>query len=497
MNSDHAGARGRPTAEHVERVDKIGSKASRGLTWSLAGTLITKMGSFALGLALARLLSPSDYGVFAIALAVSAFAMHVNDAGIIAASIQWRGKLEEIASTVAVIAFLSSMGVYALLWAAAPTVAELSNAPTATPVIRLMCLIVVIDGITAIRAAALLRRFEQDRLTKANMIGWVANAAAALPLAYAGAGPYAIAGGQVVGAAVTGVLVFKMGDLPVRAGFDVTLVKRMLRFGIPVATSLGIEAILLNADFMIVGHVLGVTAVGFYLLAFNVSSWVPGLIGTAVRYVSVASFSRLAEHDPQSLELGVRRSVPLLVAAILPIAVLMATLAPEMIVFLYGNKWAPAAVVLQFLTILMVVRMLTSLTFDILTSLGSTKYTVWLNGGWALALIPALWLGTRLGGIRGTAIAHGVVAALVALPLAVLMLKRAGVSMVPTLPALVRPLIGAGLAAGVIVGVQSVISASPFVQLLVAGGMGVVTYILVVVPMAQLARLTSLPRPSR
>lgn len=479
---------GQPTAEHIEHVEKIGSKASRGLTWSLAGALITKIGSFALGLALARLLSPGDFGVFAIALAVSAFAMHVNDAGIIAACIQWRGRLEDIAPTVTVIAFLSSITVYVLLWLVAPTIAGLSNAPAATSVIRLLCLVIVVDGITAVRAAALLRRFEQDRLTQANMVGWVANAAVALSLAFSGAGAVAIAAGQVVGAVVTGAVVLKMGKLPMRVGFDNTVAKRILKFGIPLAASLGIEAVLLNADFMIVGHILGVTAVGFYLLAFNISSWVPGLVGTAVRYVSVASFSRLAEHDPQSLALGVRRSVPLLVAAVLPIAVVMAILAPEMIDVLYGHKWAPAAEVLQFLTILMVIRMLTSLAFDILTSLGTTKYTVWLNGGWALALVPALWFGTKLDGIQGTAIAHGVIAVLVALPLAVLTLHLAGVSTVPTLPALIRPFIGAGAAAAVIVTVQSLISDRPFVQVLVAGCAGMVTYVVVVVPFRKLVR---------
>ncbi|MCV5959910.1 oligosaccharide flippase family protein, partial [Escherichia coli] len=88
----------------------------------------------------------------------------------------------------------------------------------------------------------------------------------------------------------------------------------------------GIEAVLLNVDFIIVGNVLGVVAVGYYLLAFNVSNWVPGLIGTPVRYVSVPSFSRLAEQNAEALALGVRRSVPLLVTAVLPIAVVMATL---------------------------------------------------------------------------------------------------------------------------------------------------------------------------
>ena len=101
-----------------------------------------------------------------------------------------------------------------------------------------------------------------------------------------------------------------MANLPIKFGFDKEITKKLLTFGLPLAASLGIEAVLLNADFVIVGNVLGVVALGYYLLAFNVSSWVPGLVGTAVRYVSVPSFSRLAEQDSEALALGVRRSVP-------------------------------------------------------------------------------------------------------------------------------------------------------------------------------------------
>jgi O-antigen/teichoic acid export membrane protein len=481
----------------TEHVDTIGRKAGRGLTWSLLGTLATKLGSFALGLVLARLLAPADFGVFAIALAVTAFAMHVNDAGIIAACVQWRGKLEEMAPTGATIAVLSSVFVYGLLFLSAPAVATLSGAPEATPVVRLLTLIIVVDGITAVRVAALMRRFEQGRLTKAIMIGWLANAAVALPLAFAGAGAYSFASGQLAGSVVTGAIVFKMGNVPVKLGFDKEIAKKLFRFGLPLAASLGIEAVLLNADFVIVGNVLGVAALGYYLLAFNVSSWVPGLIGTAVGYVSLPGFSRLAERDSEALALGVRRSVPLLVTAVLPVAVVTATLAPQLVDFLYGDKWGPAAVALRYLMVLMVVRMLTSFARDILMGLGSTRYILWLNAGWAIALVPALWVGTHLDGIRGAAIAHGVVAVCIALPLAVLALRLAGVSLMPTLPALVRPAVGAAIAAAVIMLIDSVVSGSSFVQLSLAGGAGLIVYILVVVPLNQFRKLKTLRAPFR
>jgi PST family polysaccharide transporter len=476
----------------TEHVDKIGRKAGRGLTWSLLGTLGAKVGQFALGLVLARLLTPADFGVYAVAFAVTAFAMHVNDAGIIAACVQWRGKLEQMAPTGATIAVVSSVFIYGLLWLSAPAITTLSGAPEATPVVRLLTLIIIVDGITAVRSAALLRRFEQDRLTKANLIGWLANAAVALPLAFAGAGAYSFASGQLALSVVTGAIVFRMTKLPIKLGFDREIAKKLFRFGLPLAASLGIEAVLLNADYVIVGNVLGVAALGYYLLAFNVSSWVPGLVGTAVRWVSIPSFSRLAEQDAESLALGVRRWVPLLLTTILPVAVVIAILSPQLVDFLYGEKWGPSAVALRCLMVLMVVRMLTSFAFDILTAVGSTRSTVWLNAGWAVALVPALWIGAHLDGIRGAAIAHGIVGVLVALPLAVLALRLAGVSLVPTLPALVRPIIGATLAAAVVMLIDLVVGGSSFVQLALAGGAGLIVYILVAVPLDQLRQLKTL-----
>lgn len=486
MSDDADSATGESNAEQV---DIIGRKAGRGLTWSLLGNLCTKAGSFAIGLILARLLTPADFGVYAVALAAAALLMHVNDIGMIAAGVQWRGKLEEMAPTGSAIAVVVSVLVYGVFWILAPSFAMLAGTPASAPVVRLLTLIIIVDGITSMRSAALMRRFEQDKLTKATIVGMFANAVVALPLAFAGAGAYSFAGGQVTASIVTGVLVFKMGDLPVRVGFDKAIAKKVLAFGIPLAASLGIESILLNADYVIVGNVLGATALGYYLLAFNISNWVPGLVGTAVRYVSIPSFSRLAEQGPQALALGVLRAVPVLVSTALPFAVLMATLATPMVLFLYGDQWGPSADVLRYLAVLMVVRMLTSLAFDILTSLGATKATVWLNAGWAIALIPALWVGTHLDGVQGAAIAHAAVAVLIALPLAVLALHRAGISLVPTLPTLVRPAIGTALAAGVVMLVVPLVNGGAFAQLVLAGGMGMLVYILVVVPMDQFRQL--------
>ena len=131
----------------------IARQAGRGLKWSLLGTSLTKAGSFAMGLVLARLLAPEDFGQYAIALAAVGLLMHINDVGLIAATVQWRGKLEEMAPTATVMAAGFGIAIYGVFWLAAPSFAAAAGDGGAAPV-RILTPIIVIDGLTAARSGS-------------------------------------------------------------------------------------------------------------------------------------------------------------------------------------------------------------------------------------------------------------------------------------------------------------------------------------------------------
>src|SRR4029078_3303422 len=96
--------------------ESIARAARHGLRWSLAGAFATRLGGLALGVVLARILTPTDFGLYAIGLAAMYFVMHVNDMGVIAATVQWRGKLEDMAPTATTMALLFSVVIYAVFW---------------------------------------------------------------------------------------------------------------------------------------------------------------------------------------------------------------------------------------------------------------------------------------------------------------------------------------------------------------------------------------------
>ena len=182
------------------------------------------------------------------------------------------------------------------------------------------------------------------------------------------------------------------------------------------------------------------------------------------------------------------RSVPLLVTVVAPIVALTSVLAGPLVALLYGERWAPTAAVLQILVLLTIVRMVTSLAMDVLMSAGATRANLWVNLGWAAALIPALWWATEHDGIRGAAVAQSAVGFLVAIPLSALALRRVGIPLTPLGPAMVRPLFAAVLAGVVALLVARLSRPYPFVQLAVAGTAGLLAYVPIAVPWDQFRR---------
>jgi O-antigen/teichoic acid export membrane protein len=462
-------------------VSSVGKQARSGVRWSLVGQAVGKVGSFAMNLILARLLMPEDFGVYAIALSAVSLLMMIDDIGIIGASMQWRGDFQQIVPTASIIACVASVLIFTGSFVAAPHFAALAGTPSATPLIRLIIVAVLVDGVIAVRTASLLRDFRQSRLVVASLCGLLTQLVVGISLAVAGHGPLSLAAAYLASYFVMGVLILRFAKLPFRLSFDPVVAKRLLRFGLPLTVGLGLEAALLNADYIVVGRTLGAAAVGLYLLAFNVSSWIPNVILSAVRWVAVPSFARLAE-DKEALASAVQRSIALLVMLMLPVTVCLIVLAPELIGFLYGSRWVPAAPALQFLAVLSVIRLVTSLPGDVLSGVGRTPIAMWVTVGWAVALVPALVVGTRMAGIRGTGIAHVVVGLGVAVPLAMLAVRHIGVPLRPLARALVRPLTAALVAAAIGEVLAALLSGSTVAQLALAGTGIMLSYLLVGFP---------------
>lgn len=432
--------------------DRVGS----GLKWSLGQQMAARAASFGSGVALAHILVPEDFGVFAVALTVTNVLFGLNDLGLLLAVVRWEGDVRIAVRTAMTLAVVMSIGLFALCFVATPWYADVMESPESTGILRLLLVTIVLDGIGTVHQALLIRDFRQARLAQAEFAAMPVGIGLTIGLALTGAGAWSFAIGQVAANAVT--LSFMVLWSPMRPwpGFDRAVARRLLTFGVPLAGASLVEYCLLNADYVVVGRALGPVALGFYLLAFNLSSWPSSIVTEAIRKVSFVSFHELSA-DVQRLADGFRRTFVVLVTFTLPLILGLSILALPLVEVVYGNRWRPAAQVLRFLAVLGGTRVLIAFVFDLLVGVGESRRTLRLKIAWCIVLLPALEVGVRTDGLRGVAIAHAIVAAGIALPLFMRAAARMGIDLGAVARDLRRPVAGAIVAGTVLVVTISVV----------------------------------------
>src|SRR5580658_8248696 len=289
--------------------------ASRALGWSFISNATARLGTLPIGIVLARLLGPHAFGTYAVALVALVALLSFNDLSVSLAVVRWEDDPAQIAPTVATLSVVASLIIYAACYVSAPAFSWAMGAPAATSVIRVLSLNVIVDGLAATPAALLQRQFRQDRKMIADQVNNWLGAAVSIALALAGFGAMSLALGRIAGGAASVVLFLSFA--PVRFGFDRTKARALLRFGLPLAGSSIVVFAVSNADQLVVGHVLGATALGFYALAVNLAAWPVTMFSLPTRSVAPAVFSRL-QHDKKAMRSGFVSVAGLLGAVTIP-----------------------------------------------------------------------------------------------------------------------------------------------------------------------------------
>lgn len=404
----------------------LAGKASRALGLSLTSTLLNKIGLFGIGIMLARLLGPRAFGTYAVAYVALVALLTFNELGVSLAIVRWESDPLEIVPTVTSISLITSIVIYAACFFGAPVYASAMGAPTATNVIRVLSVIVLTDGLTNTPVALLQRNFRQGRRTIADQINCWVGTAVTIALAWSGYGAMSLAVGRLAGCFAGTVLLLAFAPEGLRLGFDRAKARALLRFGFPLAGSTLIALAVTTVDQVIVGHVLGTVALGFYVLALNLANWPIGMFSQPVSIVAPAVFSRL-QHDRAAMRTSFVSALGLLCAVALPTCLLIGGAAKPLIGFVYGMHWLPAAKPLFFLAPLGGVQMFFLLSYDFLAVLAKSRFLLVVQLVWFLALIPALVIGARADGIFGASLAEFAVAVVGILPWYMSELRKLGI----------------------------------------------------------------------
>lgn len=419
--------------------------ATRALGWSLLNTLVSKFGTLAIGIALARVLGPEQFGTFAVSLVALLAILSFNELGVSLAIVRWPDDPKKIAPTVTTISTLSSLILTSIGLVAAPWFASAMGEPQATGVVQLMMASVLINGLVATPAALMQREFKQSRRMVIDQVNMWAGALISIGLAVAGMGAMSLAIGRVAGSVLAAILFLWWSPLPLRFGWSGEYLGRLLRFGLPLAGASMVVFISGYADQLVVGHTLGPTQLGFYVLAVNLASWPLSMFSAPLRAVAPAIFARL-QNDPELRRNTFRTTARLLGAASFPCCLVLAGAALPVISFVYGRQWTESAGPLAWLAGLAVLRIVFELTYDYLVVLGKSGALFRAQVVNLLVMIPAVILGMHVAGISGIAAAQTLVALCVMLPLYLWELGMVGLPARGLIGRLLPPLLVAALA---------------------------------------------------
>ncbi|GAA3579280.1 lipopolysaccharide biosynthesis protein [Microlunatus spumicola] len=400
----------------------------------------------AVGIVLARLLGPAEFGTFAVATVALTAVLSFNELGVSLAIVRWAEDPKRIAPTVATLSMVMSTLMTGALVLIAPWFCSVMGSPAATPVVRVMALSVLLSGLVATPAALMQREFRQRERVVVDQIGIWLGAACSLGLALGGLGAMSLAVGRVVGAAATAGAFARLCPEGFRFGLRRDVLPSLLSFGLPLAgTSILVFAVG-YVDQLVAGSRLGATTLGFYVLAFNLSSWPVFIFSLPMRAVGPAIFARL-RGDAAATRAEFSRLLALLASASLPVCALLAGASDPIIRLVYGDVWHPAALALQLLGLGAAARIFSELAYDYLVINGRSRSLLAVQGVWLAVLVPALLLGSQAG-LRGVAGAQLSVMAVV-LPIYVALLRRNGLEVRDILAPVAVPLaVGAAVLVG-------------------------------------------------
>jgi teichuronic acid exporter len=366
-------------------------QAARSVKWSFLYNSVPRLVTPFATMILAALLTPADFGLVAIAAVVIALAQIGVDLGLGKAVIHRQTDVAEAASISLWASLLMTAGLYVMLWIAAPWISMAYNNDKVIDVIRVAALFLPLAALATIPKALLQRNMGFRRLFWVNSSFLIVQAVAAVALAAAGAGYWALILGQLVGMVISTGLAWGLAHWRPMIIINWSVLRSMLGFGVWVMVSGFLNWLLYYADRAIAGLFLDVQGLGVYSLGFTMAIVIPAFFVAALSDVAYPTFCRM-QGNPQRVGHNLLRLQALAGTILFPLAFGLSAIGPSMIELLYGQKWDGLGTVMGVLVIMPGLSFIWLLNENAYQAVGRPDLWTKLAGLSLLALLPLLWV---------------------------------------------------------------------------------------------------------
>lgn len=353
---------------------------ARGSRHTLLAQVATQLSRLAVSVILARLLTPSDFGVVAAGMVVMVVAWQLTDLGTSAVIIQRDVIDDTLVSSLFHFNLLLGAGLSAATVAVAGPLAAALGQPESGPAIRVLAAVSFLGAVGNMHHALLRRTMRFGRLATINIANAVVNGVVGISLAFAGAGIWALVAGTVAGVAVSTATAWWYEPWRPSAAFSLQRLREVARFSINFFWSNALAVLFAQLDKIIISRMLGGAPLGTYTVAQRTVTSPVSAVSGAVSTVSFSAFAR-GQDNPEMLRSGATRAAGVVALVVFPSMVGLAVLAEDAVAVVYGPRWEAAIPVIQVLAPVAALQALACVTASVMLAMGRSD---WLYR-WALA----------------------------------------------------------------------------------------------------------------
>jgi O-antigen/teichoic acid export membrane protein len=328
-------------AEHgTDNVDLRG-RVARGATWTILDNWGRQLVGLIVFVVIARLLTPVDFGLVALAIVFIAFAQLFVDQGLGDAIVQRRQLSRSQIDT----AFWVSIGMGVALTLAgvvlAIPIAAVFGEPDLQPILQVLSLAFLITALQSVQLALLKRELAFRSLALRSLLAVSGGGVVGVFMALEGYGAWALVGQQLAQGSLSVLTLW--GVSPWRPGlrFSVRDFREMFGFGVNVVGSDLLTWVSRNTDNLLIGAMLGPTPLGIYAVAYRILDAISVLLVGIARKVAFPGLSRL-QQDPDRTKRAYLRMNRVAGLLILAGFLALAVTAADLIELVFGARWQAA-----------------------------------------------------------------------------------------------------------------------------------------------------------
>ena len=341
-----------------------------GATWLVAGRWVIRLIGLISVLVLARLLTPEDFGIVALAGLVVAVLDALTDFRFGQALVHYQDATIEEYNTAWTFNVIRGTAVAALLVGGASLFAGIFRDPRLVQVFQVLAVVAILDGLQNIGTIQFTKDIRFDRDFRLKVIPRLGTFVVTLALAFLWRSYWALIAGMVAGRVTSLIVSYAMH--PYRPRFCISASRRLFAFSSWLMGGQVISLINQRLEQLLIGGFLSPALVGIYNVAYELAAMATTeLVGPAAQAL-FPGFSQIA-NDKARLRQAYEKSVQFVVAIGTPLGIGLALVAPEFIVIVLGLKWIDAVLPLRVLSIMFSVSVLALASTGLLPAIGRTR----------------------------------------------------------------------------------------------------------------------------